>query len=107
MIPVGLIFVALGMFAMCGAIFDRDSFMNGRKARFFVTILTRTGARIFCVFLGSGLMVFGILCNGNHQGLELIGLAPITAFPLRRRVHAADTLRFAGSHSPVGLRSLV
>lgn len=59
--PVGLILVAIGMFAVCGAVFDWDWFMSHRKARFFVTILTRTGARIFYALLGSGLIVVGIL----------------------------------------------
>jgi hypothetical protein len=59
--PFGLIFVAVGIFTLCGAIFDWDWFMNNRKARFFVTILTRNGARIFYALLGIGFIVFGIL----------------------------------------------
>ncbi len=59
--PTGLIFVAIGAFAVCGAGFDWDFFMNNRKAQFMSAILTRTGARIFYGLLGSGLFVFGVL----------------------------------------------
>lgn len=52
---------AVGIFSICGAIFDWDWFMNKRKARFFVTAFARTGARIFYPLLGSGLIVLGIL----------------------------------------------
>jgi hypothetical protein len=59
--PGGLILVAVGIFALSGAIFDWEWFMNNRKARLFVTILSRTGARIFYGLLGSGFVVAGIL----------------------------------------------
>jgi len=59
--PVGLLIVAGGLFGMAGGIFDWEWFMNHRKARFMCTILTRTGARIFYVVLGLGLVVLGTL----------------------------------------------
>ena len=59
MIPAGLIIVAAGVFSICGAIFDWDWFINSRKARFFVSILGRTGARIFYGVLGVGIVVLG------------------------------------------------
>jgi hypothetical protein len=57
----GLIFLAIGIFTLSGAIFDWDWFMNSRKAKFFVTIFSRPGARIFYGLLGSGFFVLGIL----------------------------------------------
>ena len=59
--PVGLIFVAAGLFSICGAAFDWDFFINSRKARFFVTMFGRTGARIFYVIFGLAIVVVGTL----------------------------------------------
>jgi hypothetical protein len=69
--PVGLISVTAGVFTLCGALFDWDWFMNHRKARLFVALLTRTGARVFYALLGSVLIVLGILLatgiiKGSH-----------------------------------------
>ena len=57
----GLFFVAVGVFAICGGGFDWEWFMNGRKARFFVAVLSRPGARIFYCILGLGLVTLGTL----------------------------------------------
>ena len=57
----GLFFIASGLFSMAGAILNWDWFMNSRKARFMVRILTRNGARIFYGFLGLTLFIFGLL----------------------------------------------
>ncbi len=59
--PLGLMFVALGAFSMLGAICNWDWFMNARKARFVVKILTRKGARIFYGVLGLAIVVLGVL----------------------------------------------
>ena len=59
--PIGLILVAGGLFSICGAAFDWDFFINSRKARFFVTIFGRTGARIFYGLLGLAIVVLGVL----------------------------------------------
>lgn len=59
--PIALLIVAAGAFAMAGAIFNWDFFMNARKARFLVNLLSRTGARIFYGLLGLGLAILGIL----------------------------------------------
>lgn len=59
--PVGLIFVAAGIFSICGAAFDWDWFINSRKARFFVATFGRTGARIFYSVLGIVIVVLGTL----------------------------------------------
>jgi hypothetical protein len=59
--PKGFILVATGLFALCGAGFAWEWFMNHRKARFFVGLFGRTGARIFYALLGTGLVVLGTL----------------------------------------------
>ncbi len=61
--PVGLIFVAAGAFSILGAIYNWEWFMNARKARFMVNILTRNGARIFYGILGLALVVLGVLAT--------------------------------------------
>lgn len=58
---VGLLLAAAGVFSFCGGALDWSFFMESRKARFFVAILSRTGARIFYVLLGLALVVFGVL----------------------------------------------
>jgi len=58
---IGWVFVGCGIFAICGAVFNWDWFMNHRKARFFVRLVGRTGARIFYGFLGATLAVLGVL----------------------------------------------
>lgn len=58
---MGLVFIAIGLFAICGAGFNWDWFMTHRKARIFVALFTRTGARIFYALLGGGLVTLGIL----------------------------------------------
>jgi hypothetical protein len=57
----GLLFVAIGLFALSGAGFNWDWFMNHRKARLFSSIFGRSGARFFYGLLGVGLIVLGIL----------------------------------------------
>ena len=63
--PFGLILVAAGLFAICGAAFDWDFFINSRKARFFVSILGRMGARIFYAILGLVIVVLGALITAG------------------------------------------
>jgi len=58
---MGLFFVGAGVFALCGAVFNWDFFMNHRKAEFLSSIAGRTGARVFYGLLGTGLSVFGVL----------------------------------------------
>lgn len=49
-----------GGFSLAGAIFNWDWFMNNRRARFFVGIFGRQGARIFYAILGLFLIGLGI-----------------------------------------------
>ncbi len=55
----GWILAAAGLFSVVCAAFDFEWFMNHRKARFFVKILGRGGARIFYGVLGLALVVLG------------------------------------------------
>ena len=55
------IFMVLGLFTVAGALFDWDWFMLSRRARWFVRIFGRDGARIFYALLGVGFIVFGAL----------------------------------------------
>lgn len=40
---------------------DWDWFMNSRRARFFVKVFGRMGARIFYGLLGAAFVIFGLL----------------------------------------------
>jgi hypothetical protein len=44
---MGWVLSAVGIFAICGAAFNCDWFMNSRKARLFLSLFGRGGARIF------------------------------------------------------------
>ena len=59
--PFALLFIGVGAFAILGAICNWDWFMNARKARSVVKLLTRNGARIFYGILGLALVVLGVL----------------------------------------------
>ncbi|GDX80942.1 hypothetical protein LBMAG42_27530 [Deltaproteobacteria bacterium] len=50
-----------GLFTLVCASRDYDWFMNHRKARLFVSIFGRTGARIFYMGLGVALIVFSAI----------------------------------------------
>lgn len=56
----GLFFVGAGIFTICGAACDWDWFMGSRKARFFVAMLGRNGARIFYGLLGIAIILIGL-----------------------------------------------
>lgn len=49
-----------GLFSIAGAVFDWDFFFNNSKARVFVRLLGRTGARIFYGILGIAIIIIGI-----------------------------------------------
>lgn len=55
-----LFIVAAGGFSIAGAVFDWDFFMNSRRARLFVHLFGRMGARIFYGLLGAALVVVGL-----------------------------------------------
>ncbi|MBN2137444.1 MAG: immunity 17 family protein [Sedimentisphaerales bacterium] len=59
--PGALILVLAGLFAVVAAAFDWEWFLNSRKARPLVSLLSRTGARIFYCVIGLGVAVLGLL----------------------------------------------
>lgn len=58
---MGWVLVICGVFSICGAVLDWDWFMNNRRARFFVSLFGRNGARVFYGLLGSVLALVGFL----------------------------------------------
>jgi small neutral amino acid transporter SnatA (MarC family) len=58
---MGWVLAGCGAFAICGAAFDWEWFMNHRKAQFFVRLFGRNGTRVFYAVLGSALVVLGVL----------------------------------------------
>lgn len=54
-----IIFLA-GIFSILGGVFNWNWFMNNRRARFFVKVFGRGGARIFYIILGVVLLVLGV-----------------------------------------------
>lgn len=59
--PLGLLPVAIGLFAIAGGLFNWDWFMSSRKARVIVKFVGRGGARIFYCVLGVAAIVLGLL----------------------------------------------
>lgn len=59
--PLGLFFIFAGLFAIAGSLLDWDWFMNNRKAKIFVKLFGRNGARIFYCLLGLAIAVLGFL----------------------------------------------
>jgi predicted small integral membrane protein len=58
---MGWVFLAIGMFSLCGGVFNWDWFMTHEKAQFFVRMFGRRGTRMFYGLFGSALVVLGIL----------------------------------------------
>lgn len=57
---LGLFLGSMGVFTICGAACDWDWFMGSRKARFFVAMLGRNGARVFYGLLGIAIILIGL-----------------------------------------------
>ena len=69
--PIGFLFVALGVFTALAAALDWEWFMGDRKARYFVRLFGRGGARMFYALLGIGLIVLGaLLAAGVNQDMR-------------------------------------
>ena len=52
--------IAAGLFAIAGAAFNWDWFMQDPKANVFVRLLGRTGARVFYTIVGVSAILLGI-----------------------------------------------
>ncbi|MCQ3931630.1 MAG: hypothetical protein DPW16_14325 [Chloroflexi bacterium] len=62
-----LLLFGAGAFTIVGAVMDWNWFMNSRRARFFVAIFGRMGARIFYVLLGLFIIgMAGIIYLGGN-----------------------------------------
>lgn len=62
-----LLLFGAGAFTIVGAVMDWNWFMNSRRARFFVAIFGRTGARIFYILLGLFIIgMAGIIYLGGN-----------------------------------------
>ncbi len=55
------IIVAVGILTIVASVLNLDFFFNSRKARFFVNIFGRTGARIFYIVLGFAIIIMGLM----------------------------------------------
>lgn len=53
------VLIGCGAFSVLGALMDWDWFMNNHKARFFVALMGRQGARGFYMLIGLGLIIGG------------------------------------------------
>ncbi|MBQ8296298.1 MAG: immunity 17 family protein [Ruminococcus sp.] len=60
MIIMSVVVTLIGLFPICGAIFNWNWFFNNYKARGIVRVFGRTGARIFYALIGLLLMGVGI-----------------------------------------------
>ena len=56
-----LLLILIGLFSILGGILNWNWFMNSWRARFFVNVFGRNGARIFYVGLGVFLVVVGVI----------------------------------------------
>jgi len=57
---LGIFLIFAGLFSTLAAVLDWNWFMMHRKARLFVALFGRTGARVFYVLLGLGLAAVGV-----------------------------------------------
>lgn len=60
-----LVMVLIGVFTAGCALADFDWFMNNYRARFFVNLFGRTGARVVYGLLGAGFIAFGAVLMGS------------------------------------------
>ena len=58
--PLGILFVAIGVFTVLGGVFNWDWYMNYPKARFMTSLMGRGGARVFYIIFGLGVIAFGV-----------------------------------------------
>jgi hypothetical protein len=59
--PIGYALVPAGAFAIAGGFFDWSFFMTSTRARRFVALFGRTGARLVYGVLGGGLVGAGLV----------------------------------------------
>ncbi len=64
---MGWVLAVAGAFTIAAAAKDVDWFMNHHKARLFVSMFGRNGARVFYALLGTFIAVIGVM-----QGLGFL-----------------------------------
>lgn len=60
-ILAGILAIVGGLFCVLACLFDWDFFFENRKARLFVSLFGRQGARVFYTIFGLGLFVLSFL----------------------------------------------
>lgn len=55
-----ILLAAVGLFSVLAGVFNWDFFFNSRKARLWIRLFGRGGARIFYILLGVLIIVLGI-----------------------------------------------
>jgi len=63
--PIGLVFVAIGIFALLGSICDWEFFMNSRKGARMSKMIGRNRARILYAAIGTLVLVIGVLITAG------------------------------------------
>jgi hypothetical protein len=61
--PFCLLISAVGAFVVAGGLSDWPWFWRSSRARTVSLLLTRTGARIFYVTIGLGIVILGVWCS--------------------------------------------
>lgn len=57
--PAGLLLVVIGLLSFTGGLFNWDWFMNVSKVKSLAKVIGHTGARIFHILLGLGVIIYG------------------------------------------------
>lgn len=60
-VVIAVLVILAGGFTLLGGVLDWDWIMNSRRARMFVALFGRQGARIFYVILGVIIMLVGFV----------------------------------------------
>lgn len=58
---IDIIVLVSGIFCICAAALDWDFFFSNYRARFFVELFGRNGARIFYAALGAVIIIISLL----------------------------------------------
>ena len=59
--PIGLFVIAIGAFVLTAVFKDWDWFLLNRRARLFVSLFGRSGARVFYAILGAVFLLGGVV----------------------------------------------
>ena len=61
MLLYGIVILLAGIFSIVCAVFDFNWFINNHRAKVFVKLFKRNGARVFYIILGIVLCILGIV----------------------------------------------